>query len=88
MPVQGSYSSDMGIREAMLRCECFGRKQERKSDMKIATLLSAILFALIGRFGGNRDKKTRTRREYWDMAAMYAIALGMLVLWFVVMWTL
>ncbi|EUB12414.1 hypothetical protein HMPREF1508_0089 [Shuttleworthella sp. MSX8B] len=56
--------------------------------MKIATLLSAILFALIGRFGGNRDKKTRTRREYWDMVAMYAIALGMLVLWFVVMWTL
>ena len=53
--------------------------------MKIATLLSAILFALIGRFGGNRDKKTRTRREYWDM---YAIALGMLVLWFVVLWTL
>lgn len=86
--MQGLYSSDMGIREAMLRRECFGRKQERKSDMKIATLLSAILFALIGRFGGNRDKKTRTRREYWDMAAMYAIALGMLVLWFVVMWTL
>lgn len=86
--MQGSYSSDMGIREAMLRRECFGRKQERKSDMKIATLLSAILFALIGRFGGNRDKKARTRREYWDMVAMYAIALGMLVLWFVVMWTL
>lgn len=56
--------------------------------MKIATLLSAILFALIGRFGGNRDKETRTKREYWDMVAMYAIALGLFLLWIFVILTL
>ena len=56
--------------------------------MKAVTLLAALFFALIGYFGGNRDKDHRTKREYWDMLAMYAIGLILFVLWILIMFAL